>query len=115
MPQKLTTDSVSEFLTKRPFSVIHIDASWDGYRKAVSDRTEKLESSLQDVSFGYLDCDEEQAYAVEIKLVNIPCVAYYTGTTLVAKVIGIRQDILRNLDMVRNGQIPDSSNTLSRG
>ncbi len=94
---------------------MHVDANWDGYQKAVADKLHGIESEFeQSVSFGYMDCDEEQAYAMEIGIINVPSIAYYRGTNLVGVVIGTQQDVAANISRLMLGQTLDSTNLLSR-
>ena len=112
----LSKSTIPEFLARRPFSVVHVDAPWDGYRKAVTDRMRAIAPQFeQTVSFGYVDCDAEQEYAREINIVNVPSVAYYSGGTLSAVVIGMQQDIGRNIQRLIRGEALDQTNVLSRG
>ncbi len=94
-----------EFLARRPFSVIHVDANWDGYRKVLGDKISGVERQFeQSVSFGYMDCDKEQTYAREIGLLNVPSIAYYRGAELVGVVIGIQQEVAGNIERLMHGQ-----------
>ena len=62
--ERIPKSSISEFLAERPFSIVHVDAAWDGYRKALSDKIHGVEQQfVQSVSFGYVNCDEERDYA----------------------------------------------------
>jgi hypothetical protein len=91
--QRLAKSAIVEFLAQRPFSVVHIDGDWDGY----------------------VDCDVEQEYAREIGIVNVPSVAYYSGTRLCVVVIGMQQDVARNIQRLMRGEPLDHTNKLSRG
>src|SRR3954471_19618936 len=104
--ERLSKSSLPEFLSRRPFSVVHIDADWDGYRKAVSDKIRDLAPRFESsVSFGYADCDVEQEYAREIGIRNVPSVAYYRGPNLTGVVIGIQQNVADNIVRVMSGEI----------
>ena len=113
----VTRATLPEFLGRKPYSVIHIDARWDRrYREIVSGRIHSLEAQFQnDISFGYIDCDAEQDYAREIGVVNVPTVAYYKERRLVAAVVGIQQDVAENIKRMRRGDTLDTTNFLSRG
>src|SRR5688572_15373793 len=103
--ERLSKSGIAAFLARRPFSVVHIDADWDGHRKAVADRIGIIESQFaQSVSFGYVDCDQEGEYAREIDILNVPSVAYYRGTSLCAVVIGTQQDIAGNIERLMRGE-----------
>jgi thioredoxin-like negative regulator of GroEL len=113
---RISRSSLSEFLSRRPFSIVHVDANWDGYRKALGDKICGVEPQFeQSVSFGYVDCDEEQAYARDIGIINVPSIAYYRGTELFGVVIGIQQNVAGNIERLLRGQPLDLTNTLSRG
>lgn len=115
MTKKLSRSELDSFLEQTLYSVIHLDAEWDGYRLAVAHQISRIESSFKaSVSFGYMDVDDEQEFAREIKLRNTPACAYYKGKELIATVIGIGQDISANLKLIQNGGVPDSSNWISR-
>jgi thioredoxin-like negative regulator of GroEL len=112
----ISKSSLPEFLSRRPLSVVHLDANWDGYRKAMDDKIQGIASDFEDsVSFGYLDCDDEKEYAREIGILNVPSVAYYRGTELVGIVVGIRQDITENIRRLMHREQLDQTNKLSRG
>jgi len=114
--ERVSRSSLAEFLARRPFSIVHIDAEWDGYRKKMEKRIHEVESQLeQSISFGYADCDAEQDYAREIRLINVPSIAYYRGAELFGLVIGIQQDISGNIRRLMEGQALDQTNVLSRG
>jgi thioredoxin-like negative regulator of GroEL len=115
MAEKATKANLAEFLSRKPYSVIHIDAKWDGYQKVVADRVDSLESELrQDVSFGSIDSDTEQEYVREIGIVNVPSVAYYRGDRLVASIVGVRQDIAENIKRLQQGEQLETANRQSR-
>ena len=110
----LSPDGLEEALGCHPFTVVHLDAEWDGYRAIVSQRMEDLLDSCSDTAFGYIDVDLCPDHARAIHLLNVLACSYYRGRTLVATVIGMQQDIARNLDTLRSGGTPDTTNTISR-
>lgn len=113
---RLSKSSLAGFLSRRPFSVVHIDADWDGHQNAVRDKIRDLAPRFESsVSFGYVDCDTEQEYAREIGIRNVPSVAYYRGTKLFGVVIGIQQDVAGNIERIMSGEILNETNKLSRG
>jgi hypothetical protein len=114
MSKKLTRVDLDAFLLQTPFTVIHLDAEWDGYRFAVATQIAKIESEFTGVaSFGYMDVDDEQDYVREIDLRNTPACLYFKGKDLVAIVIGIGQDISANIQLIQNGGVPDCSNWMN--
>lgn len=111
----LASHELDQFLDQRPFSIVHLDAEWDGCRGIIASRIRALSLDLADsTSFGYIDIDLDQEHARAIGLKNVPACSYYRGKDLVATVIGAQQDIERALDIVRQGGIPDTSNIISR-
>jgi thioredoxin-like negative regulator of GroEL len=114
--KRLSGTSLAEFLALRPYSVVHVDAEWDGYSKAIADKIRKIEPQFEETaSFGYVDCDAEQELASKIGLRNVPSVAYYSGTKLVGLVIGIQQDVAANIERMKRGEQLDQKNLVSRG
>jgi thioredoxin-like negative regulator of GroEL len=107
---------LSEFLSRRAFTIVHIDADWDGYRRGLGDKIHAVEPQFEEsVSFGYVDCDEEQEYARAVGIVNVPSIAYYRGAELVGIVIGIQQDVAGNIERLMHGDNLDETNRISRG
>ena len=114
--EHLSKSAIEDFLARRPFSVIHVDADWDGCRKSVADKIRAIEPQFQQiVSFGCVDCDTEQEYAKEIGILNVPSAADYSGARLCAVVIGMQQDVAGNIGRFMRGESLDQTNTLSRG
>ena len=112
----VSKSSLPEFLAQRPFAVVHVDAQWDGYRLLLEKKIGAIEPQFQnEVSFGYVDCDQEQEYAREIGIVNVPSMAYYRDGELTALVVGVQQDLAENIRRVMQGEVLDTSNKLSRG
>jgi hypothetical protein len=110
----ITSESLPDFLQIRPFTVIHLDADWDGYRRQIQLQIESIMDSLSDVSFGYMDVDRSADFASSIALRNTPACAYYSESKLVAVVIGVKQQIVTNVELLRLGKTPDTSNLISR-
>ena len=115
MSEELTLTSFETFLSRKPYSVVHVDASWDGYRKQIEDQIKRIETDSTDVSFGYADCDKERDLARRMRILNLPSVAYYKGIDLIAVVVGIKQNISENIKLVKDNKVLDTSNILSRG
>src|SRR5262245_18155311 len=112
--ERLSKSSLLQFLARRPFSVVHIDADWDGNRKAVSEKIRSIEPQLeQSVSFGYIDCDSDQDFARDTGVRNVPSIAYYSGTKLLGLAIGTSQDIAGNIKRLMRGEFFDQTNVLS--
>lgn len=107
-------EDLADLLGQRKFTVIHLDAEWDGYRIPVAQRMEALMDSHPDVSFAYMDIDRYQEHARAIGLRNVPACSYYRGETLVSTVIGLQQDISSNIAIVRSGGTPPATNKVSR-
>lgn len=112
--QHVDPANLNEFLKARPYSVIHLDAAWNGQRIPVQKSINALMKKIDDTSFGYIDIDAHQDHVRTIPILNIPSCSYYRGIQLVATVIGMQQDVEQNLQIVRDGGIPETSNRLSR-
>ena len=112
--RNIKPSGLADFLASRPFSVVHLDAEWNGQRLPVQQRIDLLVEKHEDTSFGYIDVDEHQDYARSINLGNVPTCLYYRGLSLVATVVGMKQDVEGNLQIIRDGGTPDSKNMLSR-
>jgi hypothetical protein len=111
----LSKSSLADFLSCRPFTLVHIDGTWNGYRKIMDEKLRSIEPQFApEVSFGYIDCDAEQEYASDIGIVNVPSVAYYRGNTLVAVVIGTQQDLVANIKRLMSGETIDQKCTGNR-
>jgi len=114
--EQLSKSTIVEFLGRRRFSVVHVDAEWDGYRKALAERIRVVESQFEEtVSFGYVDCDAEQDYATGIALLSVPSVAYYAGARLYGVVIGTQQDVAGNIGRLMRGEPLDQQEVLGPG
>jgi hypothetical protein len=96
--------------------VIHIDAKWDGGRNIVQRQLLLIEPEMATtVCFGYVDIDLEQDLPRDLKLTNVPSLAYYKGDILIALVIGARQDARDNIRRLISGEAIDQSNIFSNG
>jgi hypothetical protein len=114
--EQLSKSNLPAFLSRRQFSVVHIDANWDGYRMPLNDRIRSVEPQFEEsVSFGYVDCDAEPEYSKAIGIVNVPSVAYYCGAKVHGVVISGQQDIIGNIERLMRGESLDQTNTLRRG
>jgi hypothetical protein len=110
----LTRHELKTFLSERTFTVIHVDASWDGYYAAVAAKLKACSDKMSDVGFGTMDMDCEQEFAQQIHLTNVRAVLYYKGSALVAQVIGVHQNVEENIEKLKKGEVIDTSNTISR-
>ena len=113
--RSLTESEVRAFLSEHPFSVIHVDAVWDGYAPQLAKKLVAASAVMPDVGFATMDCDAEQEYAKTLGLLNTPTALYFRGTDLVASVIGVTQDVASNIGRLRAGEPIDNLNQLSRG
>jgi thioredoxin-like negative regulator of GroEL len=114
--ERLSKSNFPEFFSRSRFSIVHVDADWDGYRKVLDHRIRDVEPQFEgSVSFGYVDCDAEMEYSRAIGIVNVPSIAYYCGSKLCGVVIGMQQDIVGNIERMMRGEPLNQTNTLSRG
>lgn len=104
---KITAAELTGMLNAHPFTVVHFDAAWDNRRFRVEKRMLNLQARKPGgVACAYIDVDEEQDFVRSLEIRNVPSVAYYRGTALVAALIGADQDIARNLEITISGGTP---------
>ncbi|YCM42908.1 hypothetical protein V2O64_16490 [Verrucomicrobiaceae bacterium 227] len=102
------------FLGRQLFAVIHFDAEWDSMGRALGTHIDSLIAEHPDTSFGLIDIDAEENWGLlrSINLRSVPCCGYYRGSELVALVIGMGQNVDKNIQLVRDGKTPDGSERL---
>lgn len=111
----LTEGELDEFLSEREFSVIHLDAEWDGRRAMVARQMIELAGKTgESTAFGYIDVDVLQHHARGIRLVNVPACSYYRGRERVGTVVGTNQDIAGILQRVREGGALEGQGVIGR-
>ena len=104
---KVTASELAAMTASNDFTVVHIDANWDGCRSPVEEKMRQLDArKLEGVACAYIDCDQEGGYVDAIGLRNVPAVAYYRGTGLVAVLVGKDQNIAENLKITISGGTP---------
>jgi hypothetical protein len=106
--RSLIQNEVLDFLSARAFSVIHLDAVWDGYAAPLAKKLVLCSEAMPDIGFATIDCDAEQEYARKVSLLNVPTLLYFRGTELVAQVIGKEQDVAANIRKLKAGEQIDS-------
>ena len=106
---KMNAQEIARIIEKSTYTVVHVDADWDGYRFQINDKiTDAKKEFGNRVSFAYVDCDKEQEYASAIGVLNTPSVAYYCGSNLMALIIGIEQNVSRNINkLIRSEDIEE--------
>jgi len=112
--RKFTAGEIEYIIGSNEIAVVHLDAEWDGYRLTIEQKiSEILIHAPADVVFAYVDVDEQMELARSLKVINVPTVAYFCNGKLVGSVIGIGQDISKNIEKIRSGGQLDTSNTVS--
>lgn len=112
--RKFTSGEIEYLLGNSGIAVVHLDAEWDGYRIAIERKiNEILAHPPVDVVFAYVNVDEQMELARSLNVINIPSVAYFSNGKLVGVVVGIGQDISKNIERVRSGEQLDTSNKVS--
>ncbi|HEX7863018.1 MAG TPA: thioredoxin family protein [Verrucomicrobiae bacterium] len=105
--RSLTETEIQSFLSERPYSVIHLDAAWDGYGKLFAEKLVAASKAMPDVGFATMDSDKEEAFARTIGLTNVPMALYFHGEKLIASIIGHKQDLQENIRRVKAGESID--------
>ena len=102
--RKFTAGEIEYIIGSNEIAVVHLDAEWDGYRLTIEQKiSEILIHPPADVVFAYVDVDEQMELARSLKVINVPTVAYFCNGKLVGSVIGIGQDISKNIEKIRSG------------
>ncbi len=55
--QTLLPEQIESFIGSLPYTVIHLDGSWDGYRQILEKTMLKVAAETPDTAFGYIDVD----------------------------------------------------------
>jgi thioredoxin-like negative regulator of GroEL len=103
MPQVASAEFQS-FLDEKPFAVVHFDAAWDSGREVTRRRMREAEQEFgARVTFAEVDCDKEIELAKSIPVMNVPMVAYYRNSVLVAALIGADQKVRARVERLLQG------------
>jgi thioredoxin-like negative regulator of GroEL len=100
--RQLTGADIDAFVAAKPAAAVLFDAEWDGsYRPIVRAKMIEAESAVgQQANFGEVNCDRNPDLARSLPVKNVPLVAYYRDGSLVAALIGARQNIRARLERV---------------
>src|SRR5262245_13250746 len=99
--RKFTAEETQYVIESSEIAIVHFDAAWDGYRLTIARKiNEILADPPADVAFAYVDVDEQVEFALSVKVINVPTVAYFRRGKLVGSVIGQGQDISRNIERI---------------
>jgi thioredoxin 1 len=94
-------EAYSQFVHSCPAVVIHFWAEWNASDRLIMDKWKELESTYSEkICFGAVDVDNEQMVSLfkELKIANVPTLAYYKNGELVEMIIGLRQPIKEALN-----------------
>jgi hypothetical protein len=95
--RRITGSEVANFTAAHEFSVIHLDAEWDGYERAVRDKMKACAAASQDVGFAEMNVDEEQQFANAVNIINVPTVFITGGKSLSPQLLGAAKTLHRTL------------------
>ena len=99
----LTNNDFAAFVASRPVVVIHFDADWDEYRTQVRAKMLKAEQCLHEfAAFAEVDCDVDDDVGKKLGIANVPSVAYFRESTLIALRTGADQDIHELTELLVN-------------
>jgi thioredoxin 1 len=82
----------SEFVKSRPVAVIHFWAAWNGIDEEMKSRLKQIADSFIDqIAIGSIDTDREEIWALtkELKVLNLPALAYYKNGQHIETAIGL--------------------------
>lgn len=108
MLPRLTPAEFQVLINSKPYSVILLDANWNGTGRQLLSRFEDaIERFGEQIAFCEIDTDEAQELALKLNLTNVPAIAFYRGGQLVKLHIGASQDIVRQAELlVAGAEIP---------
>src|SRR5262249_22305232 len=91
-----------DFIKSKPVAVIHFWASWNRYDDEMKARLNQIDATFSDqIAVGYVDIDQEQMWelAKELKVLNLPALAYYKNGEHIETTIGLstKEQIEANL------------------
>ena len=100
MIRRLTSEEYEALVRQKRAAAIHFDAEWDTeYRPIVhSKMREATDALVGHANFGEVDCDHNSELARSIRILNVPAVAYYLNGSLVAVLVGVRQNVHERLE-----------------
>src|SRR6185369_7778059 len=87
-----TPKEYQEFIKSCPVVLVHFWAEWNAYDYQMKNTLKEIESSyLGKVCFGTVDVDIEEMVPLcqELKLVNVPALAYYKDKKHIETIIGL--------------------------
>ena len=93
-----------KFIKSCPVVLVHFWAKWNGYDAQIKNTLKGIESSyLGKACFGTVDVDIEEMVSIcqELKLGNVPTLAYYKGgrhiETIIETIVGLNQRVEEKL------------------
>lgn len=101
---RLTTAGYATAISTKPHAIVLFDAPWNGTGRLLRPRfVEAVKRFGNRITFGEVNTDDESDLAMELKLTNVPAVAFYRAGMLVKLHIGASQDIVRQAERLIAG------------
>jgi thioredoxin-like negative regulator of GroEL len=98
-----TTQEYFEFIESCPFALIHFWAEWKAYDFQMIEKLKVIESSYSGkVCFGSIDIDLQnmRQICLDVKIINVPALGYYKVGKYIETVIGLNQEIEKQLNLL---------------
>ena len=106
MAVRVDQDNYRRFLASHEFCVLHCDAEWGvGARPIARDVIASAEREFGNrVGFGEIDVDQCVEISRELRISNVPTIAYYRAGLLVAALVGANQNVSERIRHVTRGE-----------
>lgn len=89
----VSLETYSDFIKSKPVAVIHFWAAWNRYDEEMKDRLKQVGASFTDqIAIGSIDTDRQEMWELtkELKVMNLPALAYYKNGHHIETAIGLR-------------------------
>lgn len=89
----VSLETYSDFIKSKPVVVIHLWAEWNRYDEEMKSRLKQIAATFtEQVALGAIDTDQQEMWGVikELKVLNLPALAYYKNGQHIETVIGMR-------------------------
>jgi thioredoxin 1 len=88
----VSLESYSAFIKSRPVAVIHFWAVWNEYDEEMKPRLKQIAASFKEpIAIGSINTDLEEMWGLtkELKVLNLPALAYYKNGQHIETEIGL--------------------------
>lgn len=102
---RLTTTEYATAISAKRHAIVLFDAPWNGTGRPLRPRFAEAAKRFRDqIAFAEVNIDKEAGLAEELKLGNVPTIAFYRHGQLVKHYIGASQDVVRQAELLIAGE-----------